>query len=323
MRQEVPLPPQFRHMAGQLHYVQQVSSTEYSASCPQCGGEVHQSGEWPDRLRIFVDDKPLMWCRRCDFLQFPDSQQGYEPPTLQEIEHRRQALVARAEADKRSAERALELLCNGQLWESYYGGAVGRRYWLRRGVPDVWQGVWRLGWVVGRRFCLGGEDRLVDAATIPLFGHDWAPLNIKYRLEPAPDEGKYRYELAGQAQPLFMCDPEHELGGHVIAVEGEIKSMVTYVTMDDAKATIVGLPGTNPSPSIVEQLRQADRITLVMDPGAKPAGVKLAREIGIGKTWLLETPMKVDDGILETRMTARELATMLKGALKLSAFVTK
>ena len=62
-------------------------------------------------------------------------------------------------------------------------------------------------------------------------------------------------------------------------------------------------------------------MTIVVDPGAKKAGIKIGRAIGIAKCRLLETVMKIDDGILATDMSERKLAQLLRGATVLSAFV--
>ena len=117
MPREAPLPPIWSHL--RVNYVQRVSEKEYSASCPRCGGEVHQDGEWPDRLRIFVDDKPLIWCRRCSLLQFPD-QTDSPPVNRAELDAWRQKQIEREESRKRSAERALQLLRDSERWRRYH-----------------------------------------------------------------------------------------------------------------------------------------------------------------------------------------------------------
>jgi hypothetical protein len=328
MRHEVPLPPIWAHLQGKVRYVQQVSSTEYSASCPQCGGEVHPNGEWPDRLRIFVDEKPLIWCRRCNLLQFPDSTDGYQPLSIEQMEQWRQERIQAEQARKRSADLALENLRSKELWMRYHDAMDlhARKWWERQGIPEWWQDYWQLGWDRAHVFYVNGTPYETDTATIPLFDHEDHAVNIKHRLQNPPREhDKYRYELANQepSQPLFYCDTFDKLqGAHVVAVEGEKKAMVTYARLEDNGVCMVGLPGTNPGAHIVDEIKTADRVTLVMDPGAKEQAIALAQQVGIDKCWLLIPPVKIDDGILAADMDKYEVARMLRSAVQLSRYVT-
>ena len=72
MPREHPLPPHWAVLAGKVDYVQRVSNTEYSSSCPQCGGTPHPNGELPDRCRLFVDEHPTLFCRKCGLVAYPD-----------------------------------------------------------------------------------------------------------------------------------------------------------------------------------------------------------------------------------------------------------
>lgn len=319
MRKEIPLPPIFAHMQGQIRFVQQVSNTEYCGSCPKCGGDAHPDGEWPDRLRIFVDSKPLMWCRRCGFLAFPDTNNNaYTPPTPQELERFRQERIAAEEARKRSAERALALLQDQRLWERYYSqaGKVGREYWERRGIPGCWQDFWQLGYVEQREFFVDGAPYYTSTATIPLFAQGDV-LNIKHRLIDPPRQGKdkYRYEISGQPAPMFLCDPDKPIAGHVVAIEGEIKAAVTFARLDDPNVTMVGLPGITPPIGVISQLSQAERVTLVTDPGSRAETWRLCQQIGIDKCWVLLPSGKIDDFIIQADMSRRDLHWLLNNAI--------
>jgi hypothetical protein len=324
MPTEAALPPVFDFLAGKVKYVQQVSDTELSASCPQCGGDVHADGTWPDRLRLFTDGDARVWCRRCSFFAFADSK---EPPDPLKVAEWRKNQIAKEEERKRSAERALEHLRSSNMVERFHQALdeYGRRYWERRGVPAEYQNWWHLGWARQYEFFLGGQPVISDAASIPLYDFGWRLLNLKLRLEPTPADGqKYRYAISGQPGPLFRCDPDKALEGqNVIACEGEVKCMVTYARLDDTSLCVVGMPGATPGAAIAALLATADRVTLVMDPGAKPQGIKLARAIGIHKCWLLETARKIDDAIVDTRLSSRDVAYILKGAVKLDVFVRK
>lgn len=319
MKQEAPLPPAFRALEGRIRYVRQVSRTEYSASCPQCGGDMHQDGEWPDRFRMFDDGHPTGWCRRCSFTWYPDMADGYAPPTLEQMEKWRQERIQAEEARKRSAEMALEHLRKENIWLRYHQALddAARRYWQQRGIPADYQDYWKLGWDNAHTFFVRGERYITPSATIPVFDADKQLVNIKHRLihEPA-DGGKYRYEIAGQGQPLYLTRPGRPVQGHVVAVEGEIKSMVVRATVGEwDNLCIVGLPGTNPSPDIVAELATAERVTLVMDPGARVAAWDLTGKIGREKCRVLIPPVKIDDGILAGHLTAREVRALLRNAV--------
>lgn len=324
MRHEDPLPSIWSCLQGKVHFVRQVTAKEYSCSCPKCGDSGHTGSEWPDRCRLFVDDHPTLFCRRCGLIGFPDQFGGddYPKPTPIEMEAWRQKQVVAEEARKRSAERALANLRSSRLWEQYHANldAYARDWWQRRGIPNDWQDFWKLG--VNYEYQTGGT--LTPSATIPLFDHQWQALNIKHRLlEPPAGVSKYRYEVSGQGQPLFITNPQIPLAGHAIAIEGEIKAAVTYIRMGQQQTCIVGLPGKSISADIAAMLVACERVTLVFDPGGEQDALKLARQIGVGKCRALVTPAKIDDGILAANMTPREIQTMLRGATLLSAFVRR
>jgi len=294
-----PLPPEFAALQGQVHYVQQVSRTEFCSSCPHCGGELHPNSELPDRFRMFLTGKVRGWCRRCSFLWWPDMADNYEPPTPQELEAWRQKQEAAEEARLRSAQTALANLRDNRIWEQYHKmlDDRARQYWRGRGIPDAYQNYWALGW-----------DHQRDAATIPLFGPAWEPLNVKLRLMD-DSKGRYRYLLSGQPAPMFLADPDISLENHVIAIEGELKAATSYIVLDDPAACIVGLPGLSPSQSITDTLSKAERVTLVLDPGSdvrnengwSQAG-KLIKAIGRDKCRLLIPNAKIDDALLAAKL---------------------
>jgi len=309
-----PLPPEWQCLETKVQYVQRVSAKEYSCSCPVCGGQVHESGEPPDRCRLFVDDHPTLWCRRCGTTAYPDQfgDERFTPPTPEQLEGFRQKREESEAARLRSAQTALAHLRDTKLWEQFHKmlDDRARAYWRGRGIPDAYQNYWVLGW-----------DHQRDAATIPIFGPAWEPLNVKLRLMDE-SKGRYRYLLSGQPAPLFLADPDMALENHVIAIEGELKAATTYVTLDDPSACIVGLPGLNPPPSITDALARAERVTLVLDPGSgkvaengwSPAG-KLVQAIGRKRCRVLITPMKIDDGIIAAGLCRGEVRAMIDAAV--------
>lgn len=328
MRQEVQLPPEWACLTGRVRYVQQHSPTEFSSSCPKCGGDVHPDGAWPDRCRLFADEHPTLFCRRCGLVGFPDQygDNAYTPPSAQELERFRLERIAVEEARKRSAERALAMLQDQRLWERYYSqaGETGRAYWRRRGIADCWQDVWMLGYIEQREFYVDSAPYYTSTATIPLFAQGGDVVNVKHRLIEPPHHGKdkYRYEIAGQPAPMFLCDPDATLTGHVIAIEGEIKAAVTFAVLDDSKVTMVGLPGVNPSPEIISQLSQAERVTFILDPGTDRQVISLAKQIGVKKCWRIPMQRKIDDSLIEIKATSYDVKRLLQTATPIWAYVS-
>jgi len=324
MKQECALPPEWRCLEGKVRYVVQHSPREYSCSCVKCGGDVHADGDWPDRCRLFVDAHPTLWCRRCGLVAFPNSfgDDKYAKPTPQELEKWRTERVQAEQDRKRSAERALEGLRSSKVWQHYHDqiGREGRAYWTNRGIPESLQNYWKLGWIDEYILNCHDETYLTQSATIPIFGLGWQPVNVKHRLLQAPDNaGKYRYEIHGQPQPSFICNPDISLDGLVYAIEGEIKGMVVWLTLADRDVHMVGLPGCTPSSEAVSQLQQAERVVLVLDPGAEDAARKLAIAIGVKRCRILIPPMKIDDAILAIKPTKQELGRLLNMAEPIGA----
>ena len=312
MRQDAPLPAVFAQYQTQVQYVQKVGHSKWTSNCPACSGSIHPDGELPNRCVWFYDDKPLGFCFRCGKTFWPDAAHDWTPPTTEELERWQQEREAEQEGRLRSAQLALTNLRSQNLYVQYNSMMQDRerQWWRSRGVPDVYQNIWELGWC---------HDR--DAASIPLFGPDYELKNIKYRLTDTSN-GKYRYHLTGLPAPMFMCDPEAALENHVVAVEGELKSMVVHVTLDDPNACVVGLPGLNPPPSITDTLAQADRVTLVLDPGSdvrndngwSPAG-KLVSAIGRSKCKVLIPVSKIDDSLLAMQADKWDVRRLLTQAV--------
>lgn len=298
--QQDPLPVEWQCLEGKVTNVKKHSRWEYSSSCPACGGK--------DRFRIFTDGKVRAWCRQCGGKFFPDMFGGPDYGRLDPEQDA--AWRAKLEADERQkiqeAEHALALLANEQKWVEYHANLwdKGREYWRSRGVPDIWQDYWELGWAFRR---WGG----IDSATIPIF-HGDEPRNIKHRLE-RDDCGRYRYEYRTGQWP-WLVDRHADLSGEVIAVEGEIKAAVLAVHLDMPEGAIVGLPGAKPGKTTVETLQHAEKVTLVMDPDAEGKVRPLVEALGPERCWVLVTPDKIDDLILTTFPTRGEVLSMLRRA---------
>ena len=311
---ESSLPPVFAQYQALVQYVQKVGHAKWTSNCPACLGSVHSDGELPNRCVWFFDDKPLGYCFQCGKTFWPDKTPDWEPPTAEELAGWQREREQEQEARLRSAQTALANLRSTELWVQYNSmmSERERQWWRSRGIPDSFQNVWGFGWC---------HDR--NAASIPLFGPDYNLLNIKYRLMDE-SKGKYRPHLAGLPAVMWLADPDVSMENHIVACEGEVKAAVSYVTLDDPKACIVGLPGLNPSQSIIDTLAQADRVTLILDPDSDTPGDngwsaagKLVKAVGRDKTRLLVPPAKVDDGLLASRSDRWDMRRLLRQAVEM------
>jgi len=314
MRHETSLPAIFVQYNVQVRYIQRVSDTEWSSTCHHCQGEVHPGGELPDRCRWFTRGKNLGWCRRCGGLFWPDGDK-LSPAQLTQW---REEQKHREQERKRSAERAMKHLRHEALWKRYHQALSeqSRDHWRKRGVSDSMQDYWQLGWKDRWTFPQpNGSLHHTPSLTIPIFGQGWAISNVKHRLISPPEKrSKYIYEVRGQGAPLFLCQPDKALEGQIIAVEGEIKSMVCQLHLGAAEL-VVGLPGAAPGKLAIGQLSKADRVTLIMDPGSEEQADQLAGKIGRQRCRILVTPVKIDDGILAGNLTQCELQGLLRSAV--------
>ncbi|MHB0858427.1 MAG: hypothetical protein ACYC5M_12745 [Anaerolineae bacterium] len=320
------LPDAWRCLEGRIDFVQQAGAHEWHASCPDpcCGGQVHSNGEWSDRLVLRTGVKPRAWCRKCGQVWFPDQfgDTRFTNPTPEQL------LALQAEAQRRerqklaAARRALARLRRERRWLQWHQGMDGkdRKVWVRRGVPEAYQNYWMLGlrhqWRVE-----GGSP--TSALSILIFGPGKEALNVKYRLLDegiAEAKGRYRYEIPGD--PLFICNPNRALraGEAVLLIEGEIKAMVVFATLDQDRH-VVGVPGMLIARHIAH-LEPAGEFIIVADPGSsqpmnKRGDTRISRmlnQLGIVRCRVLEPHEKIDDLILAEHLTRRKLLRMLAQA---------
>jgi hypothetical protein len=316
---EAQLPAVFAKYVDIVHYVRQVTNVEFCSSCPECGGSVHDDGEWPDRMRWRTDGKPRGFCRRCGTIFWPDDNYVFDPAVEAKWQKEQ---TERELARKRSAERALKNLEDNRIFEQYHKqlDATRRRIWRDRGIPDSLQDFWMLGYCKQRSFWSDGQEFHSDTITIPIFGPQWAPLNIKHRLlQPAKENDKYRPEFSGFPQPLMLTDPDADLDGAMVAVEGEIKSCVVAITLGTALGTVVGMPGMTPGKHITDQLAKAERLTIIVDPGGRRAAWEICKAVDPKKCHVLvptERMGKIDDYIIKYAPTSDELRWMIRQEAK-------
>lgn len=332
MNKTTTLPQEFAPLRNRINHVQQkVGGKEYSSSCPRCGGSIHSNNELPDRFCMWpVSDAtggPLGWCRRCDYKWFPDKEEDYHPPTPEEVAYNLREHEKRIEEEIRQREVALAEVRKQRKWIEYHSNLdkTTKRLWFSRGINDeFWINFWKLGYDPEYKLWKKEEEKWVNWWTsptlvIPLFGIGWKANNIKHRLLKVPDnERKYHQEYYNAPQAPFICDPDMTEKNSLLLVEGEIKAMVTYVTLDDPKMQVIGLPSMCPESGVLDMLSGYDPIYFCPDPDAfgangngSPAG-KVSKMLGLERVRIIQLPGKIDDLIVEKSLDKKTLKNLLK-----------
>lgn len=315
---ETPLPSGFEWLAGRVHFVHRATSTEYASSCPECGGEIHQDGEWPDRFRMFVVGKPRAWCRRCGIVLFPDMlDKGWkpDPQVMRQWQEERERAAMEA---RRKAEHQLALLEQERVWVAYHDAmdAAARERWTEAGVPESWQDFWQLGYARERRFEHEGEFFTRAALSIPKFDFGWQPKNIDFRLiDPPEGAGKYR-PLANIPPAAYITTPhERCFRDEVFVVEGSKKAMVTALYTGKHLKQVIGLPSCTSWAGMEKKLSACGRVWVIFDPDATDWAMRFAREVGANAR-VVELAHKPDDAITKYGMTPNMFEQCLRQAVK-------
>lgn len=225
--------------------------------------------------------------------------------------------AARLEAEIEKAQTALAELRQLQTWIRYHQNLDGdngaRVMWEARGVPDWYQDWIKLGYDPSHTFWAGQEYQS-PTLTIPIYQPEtWDVINVKHRIlgEISDKIGKYRPEKSGLPAAIFPASPDLPISGRVLCVEGEIKAMVTYVTLADANMQVVGIPSKNPPENVIKQLQAVEDLIICLDPDANVKAV--AHEIG-GNVRVMELADKIDDYILVNNLDGDWLKKQIRMA---------
>jgi hypothetical protein len=233
------------------------------------------------------------------------------------------------------AQQTLAELRQAQTWLEYYDQLddAARRRWEGRGVPAMFQDWWQLGFNPDYTLWRRENGKWVDwwhspTLSIPIWGEGWQVNNVKHRLLVEPPTGeKYRQERTGVPAAPFIANPDRS-GGALLLVEGEIKSMVSYVTLTDRgnrsedSIQVAGLPGVTPDPALFGQFENYDPVYLCMDPDAyvrKQAGRPSPAEnavmaLGRERVRSIRLPDKIDDLIVHYQLDRAWLLNLMRTA---------
>lgn len=322
MIKNASLPPEFDGLRARVHYVRQVSQVEYSSSCPRCGGAPHQHGEWPDRFRMFVagsgtSGKTRAWCRKCNYLWFPEGEAEAWRSNPHLIESWRQEREEAARKEGRRVEQTLANLSLEKRWLEFHKNLNDqhRAWWREAGIPDAWQDFWKLGYTPEKHFEYNGQLLTSPAYTIPKFDFGRVFTNLDFRLLEFPaGAGKYR-PLAHIPQSAFFSLPDqHAFPDEVYVVEGSKKAMVLSIYSAEEAQFVVGIPGKASFAGMDARLKECGRVWVILDPDATEWAVKFARSVG-PHARVIEMSVKPDEAFVKYGMSRREWGYFLRQSL--------
>jgi hypothetical protein len=216
------------------------------------------------------------------------------------------------------AQKALTDLKEARAWEKYHAmldeNEDARDLWASRGIPIIWQDLWKLGYCDCFKVSTREGLLITPSLSIPIFGKSWELLNIRHRLlNPTNPKDKYRPDKPGLPAQPFMTDPDMGMDAkNILVVEGEIKSMVTYITLDSTQWQVLGVPGKTWFHKIASQLK-GKRVVICFDPDADVEAEQAARDCE-GK--MIRLQVKIDDIINEGGLDREGLRSLIKGAAK-------
>ena len=335
MMDDHTLPAEFAVFQSQVQYVRKRGVSEWSSTCPRCGGSIHPDGSYPDRFVMLLNARgrsPVFaFCRRGDYVWWPgkeDDGQAIDPATLELL--RRQA----EEAEKRRQNEVrvkLASFTTQELWVELNRrmSEENRQWWRDQGIPDDWQDYLQLGFIPDKVFSVNENFVHSPAYTIPYFhGRDF--LTMQYRLT-APDIGRDKYHFEQYlGAPYYMVTPMIPVMDKVIVCEGAKKAIVSYISGGtESDHTLLGVASKNSwrSSGILEAVKHCKRVYICLDPdcwqepenarpGWLPEPIKFGIEVGKAAR-IVELPMKVDDAFLRYNLDEIEWKAALQQAKRL------
>lgn len=322
------------------------AGAEWRGACPLHGGTnksgfaIFRGKDGKQRWQCFTGDcgngDVLDFIKKFFNVEFPEACRilggaDADPVAIRKLAEQRHAIAEEElhRAEQRMAQALADLRAS-RVWEVYNANLdrlSKRNLWLARGIPSEWQDIWQLGYNPAFALFHKNEAGLFvkyhesDTLTIPIFAPGGEAMTIRHRLFIPPDDGsKYHPERKGLAYHPFVCDTDQPLIGKkgvVIVLEGEIKSMVSYLTLDDPNIQVLGIAGIKGWAETAEKLKDASRVYIGFDPGveADKYAKAFAEAVGKGKTRLLRVRMKIDDAILAGHLDQCRLRMLLNNAV--------
>jgi len=328
---ESPLHPEFAELQGKVHYVvERMRGKQWSSSCPSCGGEPHEHGEWPDRFVMFPAHSSkhgitIGWCRSCDFKWLPKKEYKPDP---EKIEMWRQDRIRKYEQDLKDTQKALSFLRNEHKWMTYYANLdtypLGRSEWMAAGILDeYWLNEWQFGFDPEHVFWYDRgvwTKHVTPTMTMPVRNMQGEIINIKHRaLDPfMQDSGnRYRMEYKTGLEPVFIGNLSKLQCDTTWLVEGEKKAANVFIGVDNSEHQVLGLP-KSPSEELVRSI-SAKTIIYIPDPDVEPKMKRRILNSCKGKEFrVVILPDKVDDWSIRVCATKDHFDALCKTSRRIA-----
>lgn len=307
MQRATSLPADLHSRWGHLRYVRQVAPNEWHSECPYCGDEGHDpSTGFPDRFHMHGENGKAGArgkCRKCGYFSWANEDKEYFPRPRQEKSYK--------EVVKKPPPVDLESV---PIWFDYWRnmGDNGFSLWRETGITETDRDRLYLGYTPSYN---EGHGLTVPALTIPYFEVGFKPVTIQYRLIG----GRCRYKfMRGMPQTLYLANPDIEVGGRCLLLEGAKKAIVINNLLGLEFDCVVAFPNKTPPRELVTQLNSTDEVYIGLDPDANTGGEsdKIAKLLADGGTksrivWWLDKP---DDMVVIHGATKSDLMPYIRQA---------
>lgn len=315
------LPLEFNSLVGKISFIRMKTENEYSASCPQCKGEIHEDGACPDRFILWRSSRrgtPFGLCRKCGYKWSPEKSDA--DWTVEEREEFRLKIVQLEreyfEKKSRELEELSRTIEEQGFYKRYYedglDNAVTNKYYESRGIPPMWREYLQKGYIRDYKV-RGSLSTYNDSAfTSPIWTLGNKIQNVKLRVaHPVNSNDRYRNLYKSGCQHLYVPMHENEkLSNKVVVMEGEYKADVGEIWGElSSEFQVIGVQSSMPEKRILKMLADSDAevFYLAFDPDAYmknsngvTAVLNTAKQIGEKRCRLVIPPRntKLDDGIL-------------------------
>jgi len=223
---------------------------------------------------------------------------GMKPEQIEafRVESAERARIRKEEADK-DYRSALERLHEVQAWIRYNNNLMesehAQQLWRSRGVPVEWQSYFELGYKPRHKYRTKQGEAITATLAMPVKKVGGEVLTIRHRLiNPMSASDKYRPDSEGLGAHPFVCNTSLERAQNIVIVEGEIKSMVTFLTLDSADYQVIGVPSKSMMEKVVMSARDRESVVIIPDPDGFDQARQYSRAVGAK---LLALPGKIDD----------------------------
>lgn len=323
-----PLHPDLQRKWGHLPYLRYRGNNEWSSACPVCGESGHIGNDDPDRFRLFGPEpgsNARAWCRNCRHFEWADEDlEDHSTPSPEAIAAAKAERERLAALERKRMRSKIEAIRESAYWKGWHDAMTEqqRDIWNGRGICDYLIDYYSLGYRTDYTCIYDGDEWHTPALTIPHYEVGWDLANIQYRLQNVPPSGgKYR-QTSGLPAAMFRTEPEDDLAGAVLIVEGAIKSIVLYQHLGrhflGHEFHIIGIPSKMPSGRMLDSMGDAEPIYLALDPdayGANGEAARVGRKLG-DRVRFVHFPEKPDDLIVEYGLTGDDLKKYLRRATR-------